>query len=160
MDRDNSSLVGPLKEVICFDDLLQLAGVVRVLCHDKNKRLDVPLASLRGVLLKLRLRLFMQTDAVFQLQLLKRRLVVVVLVEVLARGDRRALDVPVLKGLGQRVGVDDVLEGDVSLSLLYLRRRRQFEPEDRVKLVDGVQPRRCSVAMALVHQHDEVGQLG
>lgn len=62
VDGDDPPSVRPLEEVISLDDLLQLPGVCRVPRDDQDKRLDIPLAGLSRVLLKLRLRLLVEPD--------------------------------------------------------------------------------------------------
>jgi hypothetical protein len=113
-------------------------GIVR---HNQHERLHQRLLVLPRVDLELDLGVFVNADAVFELEAFEGLVIVVLHVEVLAGGNGGLFDKAVVHGAGKRIAVDDVLEGDWAGSLLDLRGRGQLQPEDGVKFVDG-SPRR------------------
>ena len=98
-------------------------------------------------------------DGVFELDALQLRGTDGLRIEVLARSDGGFLDEAVRHRLAERVAVDHVLERD-GLRAHGLGRSGQFEAKNGLKTVDGVRAGARAIAVRLIHQQDEIVELG
>jgi len=160
VDRDDLPPVLAIEEGVALEQGLERAGVLRVLGDHEHEGLDPPLPLVAGVSLELDLGDLVDAHAVLELDALQAGLVVVLGVEILARGDGRLLDEAVGQGRGQWIAVDHVAEGLGLAPALDLRGRRELEAEHGPQLVDRAHAGRGAVAVRLVHQEHEVGELG
>ncbi len=89
---------------------LEFVGVRGVLGDNQHERLDQRLQVLAGIDVELDLGVFVDANAILQLQLFQPGFIVVLCTEVLAGGDGGFLHETIPERRGQRVAVDDVLE--------------------------------------------------
>ena len=159
MHLDDPALVVPLEKAIGFDDCLQRRGVGRILRHHQHERLDHRLVEAAGVVLQFHLDELVMVDAVLQLDFLQPLGADRIGAEILARRHRRNLHITVLQGAGERVVIDDV--GELArVGAHRLGRRRQFDAEHRLQVVDRLGAGTGVITVGFVHQHHEVGQAG
>ena len=99
--------------------------MVGVLRHNENKRLHDRLAESPGIDFKVALCLFMQTDAIIQLFMVKLFRRVFLRSEILTSKDHRHLYIlSVVQCMGKRVFIDNILEVYFPRALLNLRSGR------------------------------------
>ena len=152
--------VAALEEGRRLDERLQLGGVHGVARDDEDERLDERPARFTRVGVELDLHALVEPHAVLELDALELGGRDANRVEVLPGDHRRLFHEAVVHGLRQPVAVDHVLEVDLPLGRLGERGRRQLEAEHRTQLVDGADAGARPVAVRLVHQEDEVVEVG
>ena len=101
----------------------------------------------------------MQAHAVFQLDLLDFLRRIHIRLEMVAGGDGRLLDEAVRHCPRQRIIHDDIAERDLRLARFHKRRRRQLQTEQRLEFVNGAHSRLRAVAVRLIHQQHQIGQI-
>ena len=134
--------------------------VRRVASDHKHERLDDLAVGFAGIGFELDLRLLVQANAIGELQLFDGLLAHAGGIEVLPRHHGGLLDEAIGDRAAQGVVIDDIVEGYRALRRFDEGRCRQFEPKDRLQLVDGAKSSLGTVAVGLVHQQDEVRQGG
>src|SRR3990172_1603947 len=131
-----------------------------ILGDNQNKRfymvcLCVPCVNIQGDL-----RVFMETDAVFQLDPVQVFLCIMCRIEVLSGCHCRLFHKTVSDGFGEGVFIDDILEFDSLAAAFYLWCRCKLKQDNWVKFVDDLHSSVRAVMVRLIHQNDEVIKTG
>ena len=159
VDFYNLVFIVATEEVIRGDIFPDFLRVVSVLCHNENKRLHDLLAVSPSINLKVALCLFMQTDTVIQLFMVKLFGRVFLRSKILTSKDHWHFDIlPVVQRMGKRVFIDHILEVYFSRTFLNLRSSRQFHAQNRAQLINDIKALIRVVVMAFIHEDAQVIQ--
>ena len=159
MDLRHPALVTPFEEAIGLQEGPHAPSVIGILRDHQHEGMDGPHLVLAGIGLQGDLDVLVVVNAVLQLDPLKGLFVEVLRIEVGPRADRRFLYEAIGHRLGQVVAIDHIAEGN-GAGAHGLRRRGDFQAEDRLQLVDRIVASGTTVAVRLVHQQDEIRQAG